>query len=92
MINVANISQGVDAQGLDRWRILMENQIENAVGGIRVDVGRELEGWRNQLLQGADAEQVALRGELMRELEAQRTELNRVQAFVGQLEANAQTD
>ena len=28
----------------------------------------------------------------MRELEAQRTELNRVQAFVGQLEANAQTD
>ena len=91
-INVANISQGVDAQGLDRWRILMESQMENAVGGIRVDVGRELEGWRNQLLQGADAERVALRGELMRELEAQRTELNRVQAFVGQLEANAQTD
>ena len=38
MINVANINQGVDAQGLDRWRILMENQMENAVGGIHVEV------------------------------------------------------
>ena len=35
---------------------------------------------------------MALRGELLHELEAQRTELNRVQAFVGQLEANTQTD
>ena len=60
----------------------------DAMGGIRVEIGRELEGWRNQLLQGADAERVALRGELLRALEAQRMKLNRVQACVGELEAN----
>ena len=70
MINVANISQEVDVQGLDHWHILMENQMECVVGGIHVDVDRELEGWHNQLLQGMDAKRVALRGKLMRELEA----------------------
>ena len=43
-INVANITQGVDAQGLEHWRGVMENQMEDAVGGIRVEIGRELEG------------------------------------------------
>ena len=70
----------------------MQNQMGYAMGGIHVEIGRELEGWRDQLLQGTDAERVALCGELLQALEAQRMELSRVQACVGELEANAQND